>query len=349
MTVPSRPDRRQQLDELRRQIRALDMSEAVPAPSQAKPDRRDQGGAGARMDRLSGEGPATGSAAASIGADNERTGDRAGAKTSAQTGSKTGDKTGENRGLTRDAARHGAHPLELAPGLHEICPAGYLDTPAALAVQAGLMATHLRISERQRPVLWVRRSMGTGQDFGRPYPPALAQWGLDPSRLILVETGSEADTLWTLEEGLKAGAVVIGETGPSARYDLTATRRLDQAARRAGALALVLRPHDGVMPSAALSRWRIAARPSPARAWIGARGLPGLGEPRFHAALERVRGGPPQDYEIEWKHASFHVLEPAPLADRPAPAEPYADPGVRPANRPRTGTAFTSRIIRLTG
>ncbi|WP_338246505.1 hypothetical protein [Maricaulis maris] len=345
MTVPSRPDRRQQLDELRRQIRALDMSEAVPAPPQAKPDRPDQDGTGARMDRLSGEVPAPASAAATIGVDNDRTGDRAGA----QTGGKTGDKTGDKTGLTRDAARHGAHPLELAPGLHEVCPAGYLDTPAALAVQAGLMATHLRVSGRQRPVLWVRRSMGTGQDFGRPYPPALAQWGLDPSRLILVETGSEADTLWTLEEGLKAGAVVIGETGPSARYDLVATRRLDQAARRAGALALVLRPHDGVMPSAALSRWRIAARPSPARAWTGARGLPGLGEPRFHAALERVRGGPPQDYEIEWKHASFHVLEPAPLADRPAPAEPHADPGVWPANRPRIGTAFTGRIVRLTG
>lgn len=345
MTVPSRPDRRQQLDELRRQIRALDMSEAVPAPPQVKPDRPDQDGTGARMDRLSGEVPAPASAAATTGADNDRTGDRAEAQTGAQTGDKTGDKTG----LTRDAARHGAHPLELAPGLHEICPAGYLDTPAALAVQAGLMATHLRVSGRQRPVLWVRRSMGTGQDFGRPYPPALAQWGLDPARLILVETGCETDTLWTLEEGLKTGAVVIGETGPSARYDLVATRRLDQAARRAGALALVLRPHDGVMPSAALSRWRIAARPSPARAWTGARGLPGLGEPRFHAALERVRGGPPQDYEIEWKHASFHVLEPAPLADRPAPAEPHADPGVWPANRPRIGTAFTSRIIRLTG
>ncbi|BDX00865.1 hypothetical protein MACH15_26170 [Maricaulis maris] len=330
---------------MRRQIRALDMSEAVPAPPQAKPDRPDQDGTGARMDRLSGEVPAPASAAATIGVDNDRTGDRAGA----QTGGKTGDKTGDKTGLTRDAARHGAHPLELAPGLHEVCPAGYLDTPAALAVQAGLMATHLRVSGRQRPVLWVRRSMGTGQDFGRPYPPALAQWGLDPSRLILVETGSEADTLWTLEEGLKAGAVVIGETGPSARYDLVATRRLDQAARRAGALALVLRPHDGVMPSAALSRWRIAARPSPARAWTGARGLPGLGEPRFHAALERVRGGPPQDYEIEWKHASFHVLEPAPLADRPAPAEPHADPGVWPANRPRIGTAFTGRIVRLTG
>ena len=261
----------------------------------------------------------------------------------------------------RDAARRGDHPLELAPGLHEICPAGYLDTPAALAFQAGLMATHLRKAGqgqggRERPVLWVRHATGTGQDFGRPYPPALAHWGLDPARLILVETRCETDTLWALEEGLKTGAVVIGETGPSARYDLTATRRLDQAARQAGALALVLRPHEGLAPSAALSRWRIAARPSPARVWIGARGLPGLGEPRFHAALERVRGGPPQDYEIEWKHASFHVLEPAPLADRPAPAkrntEPHARPAIAAGSGPapaRFGPALAGQLIRLTG
>jgi len=288
MTVPSRPDRRQQLAELRRQIRALDMGEADPVASPVKP--------------------------AEIA-------------------------------TPCDAARIGADPLQLAPGLHEICPAGYLDTPAALAFQAGLMATHLRRREQERPVLWVRRAMGTGQDFGRPYPPALAQWGLDPARLILVETGSETDTLWTLEEGLKTGAVVIGETGPSARYDLVATRRLDQAARRAGALALVLRPHEGLAPSAALSRWRIAARPSPARAWIGARGLPGLGEPRFHAALERVRGGPPQEYEIEWKHASFHVLEPAPLADRPA--SPKRD--IQPETRSGVAAALAGQIIRLTG
>lgn len=302
MTVPSHPDRRQQLAELRRQIRALDVNETAPASLAA----------------------------------------------------------GSEQIVSRDAARCGDHPLELAPGLHEICPAGYLDTPAALAVQAGLMATHLRATRKargrqERPVLWVRRAMGTGQDFGRPYPPALAQWGLDPARLILVETSSETDTLWTLEEGLKTGAVVIGETGPSARYDLVATRRLDQAARRIGALALVLRPHEGLAPSAALSRWRIAARPSPARAWIGARGLPGLGEPRFHAALERVRGGPPQEYEIEWKHASFHVLEPAPLADRPASPERDTERDIQPDTRPGivansgVGPALAGQLIRLTG
>ncbi|MFY0638549.1 ImuA family protein [Maricaulis maris] len=315
MTVPSHPDRRQQLAELRRQIRALDLGEAVPVPEL---------------------GPGPGPVAEVAG--DMSTGEAATGEVSAKGVTARDGKAGS------DAARCGDHPLELVPGLHEICPAGYLDTPAALAVQAGLMATHLRRREQERPVLWVRRAMGTGQDFGRPYPPALAQWGLDPARLILVETGCETDTLWTLEEGLKTGAVVIGETGPSARYDLTATRRLDQAARRAGALALVLRPHEGLAPSAALSRWRIAARPSPARAWIGARGLPGLGEPRFHAALERVRGGPPQDYEIEWKHASFHVLEPAPLADRPASPKRNAEPYTRPASPAPAG-----QLIRLTG
>ena len=105
MTVPSRPDRRQQLAELRRQIRALDMSESGSPETSGKPP---------------------------IGRSGETV--RAGAGPAANSGAVA------NPGPARcgDAARCGDHPLELAPGLHEICPAGYLDTPAALAFQAGL-------------------------------------------------------------------------------------------------------------------------------------------------------------------------------------------------------------------
>ncbi|MCS5616945.1 MAG: hypothetical protein NZ658_03000, partial [Pirellulales bacterium] len=136
-------------------------------------------------------------------------------------------------------------------------------------------------------------------------------------------------------------ALVMGESGRSPRYDLTASKRLLMTARAREAVILVLRPHEGRTASAALSRWRIAASPSPARAWRGANGLPGLGAPRFDAALERVRGGPPRNLRIEWKNETLHVLEPAPLADRTAPGD---DEGLQPA--PATGGA---RIHRLAG
>lgn len=208
--------------------------------------------------------------------------------------------------------------LDLQSGLHEICPQDYLDTPSALAVQTGFFSQALRRHDSARPVVWVRRTGGRSQDFGQPYPLALKQWGLPPERILLVEASEVTDTLWAMEEALHSGAWLMGEIGAEQRYDLTASKRLHMAAQARGALALVLRSHDQVQPSAALTRWRISARPSPAEAWRGATGLPGMGAPCFRAQLERVRGGPPRNFEIEWKYAAFHVLEPAPLANRPA-------------------------------
>ena len=228
----------------------------------------------------------------------------------------------------------GQDALVLAPGLHEVCPASYLDTPAALAFQIGMLghglaeqgapAEHGERPEQAplRPVIWVRCAGHRAHDFGRPYPLALARWGLAPERVLLVEARDASDVLWAMEEGLNAGALVIGEIGGSARYDLTASRRLHRSAQARSAQVLVLRGHQDIQPSAALTRWRLSALPSPDRPWRGATGLPGLGAPRFRAVLERVRGGPPKSFEIEWKNAAFHVLEPAEMARRAAQPAP---------------------------
>ena len=213
-------------------------------------------------------------------------------------------------------------PLTLGPGLHEVRPEHYLDTPAALSFQLGMLGHGLAEQDKARPVIWVRSEGNRAHDFGRPYPLALARWGLAPERVLLVEACDAGDVLWAMEEGLNAGALVIGEIGASARYDLTASRRLHRSAQAANARVLVLRGHQQIQPSAALTRWRLSALPSPDRPWRGATGLPGLGPPRFCAVLERVRGGPPKSFEIEWKNAAFHVLEPAEMARRTAQPAP---------------------------
>jgi protein ImuA len=218
----------------------------------------------------------------------------------------------------------GQDALALGAGLHEVCPASYLDTPAALAFQIGMLTQRSLASDTARPVLWVRTENGRAQDFGRPYPLALARWGLAPERVLLVEARDAGDVLWAMEEGLNAGALVLGEIGISARYDLVASRRLHRAAQAKAARVLVLRSHQEAQPSAALTRWRICAMPSPERPWRGATGLPGLGAPRFCAVLERARGGPPKTFQIEWKNAAFHVLEPAPMARRAAQPAPQS-------------------------
>src|SRR3984893_447414 len=98
-----------------------------------------------------------------------------------------------------------------------------------------------------------------------------------------------------MEEGLRAPgiAAVVGEVGA---LPAVASRRLQLAAERSGVIAFLLRRwRDGgqaarerALPSAAVTRWRVAALPSQPL-----RGEPGVGYPRWWVELMRCRGGEP--------------------------------------------------------
>jgi protein ImuA len=155
--------------------------------------------------------------------------------------------------------------------------------------------------------------------FGRPYGRGLGQAGLDPGRLILVETRCDKDALWALEEVLTSDArpaVVAGAV--EAPLGLTESRRLNLAAARCGTPLLVLRApdrtgsHTGT--SAAATRWRIAAAPAGRdrfRALVG---------PRWRIALERCRHGRPGEWLIEWDHAAYSFRLAQVVADRASAA-----------------------------
>jgi protein ImuA len=158
---------------------------------------------------------------------------------------------------------------------------------------------------------------------GDLYGPGLAEHGLDPMRLVLVRAARDDDILWALEEGLRTQGVaaVIGEIG---RLPMVAGRRLQLAAERSGITALLLRRwHSGTeaaveraRPSAATTRWRIAAMPS------APDGEPGIGTPRWRVELLRCRGGGAAAWNVPWDvevaDATGHVSVSAGLADRPA-------------------------------
>jgi protein ImuA len=189
------------------------------------------------------------------------------------------------------------------------------------------------------PVLWCLR---------RPdlYGPGLMAHGLDPARLVLVTAARDDEILWAVEEGLCAGstaglAAVVGELG---RLPMVAGRRLQLAAERSGVTALILRRWRNAdeaaagreQPSAALTRWRVAALSSvdiinePGANSSGARES-GLGQPRWRVALLRCRGGMPGAWDVEVADATGHVSLSAELADRPAaPPEQRATGEQRP-------------------
>lgn len=197
--------------------------------------------------------------------------------------------------------------------LHEIAATAHGDRPAAFGFLFALTAAALHA--RAGPAVFVaqRRSLA---EFGAPYGHGLAQLGLDPSRLLLIETKNDKDALWALEEALRSPARPTMVAGALAGgLDLTTSRRLNLAAApNAVPLALLRGPH-GSGTSAAATRWRIGSAPA-ALDRFGA-----FAHPRWLAALERCRNGRTGKWLIEWDHVAHRFRMVEGVADR-TPAEP---------------------------
>ncbi len=190
--------------------------------------------------------------------------------------------------------------------LHEISGArpGLSDDAAATLFLAGIA------SRFEGTVLWAlgRRDL---------FAPGLALAGLAPDRLIYAECGRDEDVLAVMEEGLRHGglAAVVGEV---ARVTMASTRRLQLAAEEGGTTALMLKRwrktgEDPLgLPSAAVTRWRIACAPS------GALPAAGVGRPRWHLELARQRGGDAFNLIVEGSDEAGRLALPAEPADRSA-------------------------------
>jgi protein ImuA len=200
-----------------------------------------------------------------------------------------------------------------AAALHELYPAAAGDATAAAAV-ALLLAGR---NPRPGPIIWLRPDRAARQ--GRPYGLGLAALGLDPARLLLVQAPDMLAVLRAGADAIACGAVatVILEVESKA-VDLTATRRLALAAARSGVTTLLLRSGE-IAPSAADTRWQVAAAPS--------RPLPANapGAPAFALKLLRHRGGLPGfSCLLEWDRdrAAFAAADtrvaPAVAAERAA-------------------------------
>jgi len=151
------------------------------------------------------------------------------------------------------------------------------------------------------------------------YGSGLAAHGLEPGRIVMVQTPRDADILWAMEEGLRAPgiAAVVGEVGT---LPTVSSRRLQLAAERSGITAFLLRrwreggqaARERALPNAAATRWRIASLPSQL-----SQGEPGVGRPRWRVELLRCRGGEPACWEMEVADATDPISLSTALANRP--------------------------------
>ena len=192
--------------------------------------------------------------------------------------------------------------------LHEVAAAAHGDRPATFGFLFALTAAALRSRPGPAVLVAVRRAL---MDFGKPCGHGLAQLGLDVGRLLIVETSTDKDALWTIEDTLRSEARPAMVAGVIAgNLDLTTSRRLNLAAAAHATPLVLLRTAIAAGTSAAATRWRIAAAPA-ARDRFGA-----FADPRWRVALERCRNGRPGQWLIEWNHVAHRFSLVESVADR---------------------------------
>ena len=221
----------------------------------------------------------------------------------------------ERRGLadTRAPAPFGVAAVDRALGgglargrLHELFAAEPANTGSAAGFAAMLACL---AAPAEAPLVWLRQEEAERRG-GRLHAPGLAAIGLDPARLLLVVLPDPVTLLRAAADVVRCAEVGVAviELWKSPRaLDLTASRRLAVAAEASGVTTLLLRVEAEPGPSAAQTRWSIAAAASAALE-TDAPGLPAL-----DLALLRQRGRPAGDrWRLEWDRDCICFRQAAP-------------------------------------
>jgi protein ImuA len=206
--------------------------------------------------------------------------------------------------------RRPAPRLHLGAGLLQSGSFHELRAPEATAGHVAVAAILLAQLPHIVPLLWVSRS-------GAPYPPGMAWLGLDPARCLFAQARDDAESLGTLETGLRAGMAGVADCVALSRL---AARRLALAAKTGGSVGFLLRhapAFTATDSNAFTTRWLIAPAPraTPAAA-------------RLRADLLYAKGGQPAVF--------FYDIAEVPHGATP-PALTLVEPAIIPERQRRTG------------
>src|ERR1700722_8757676 len=127
-----------------------------------------------------------------------------------------------------------------------------------------------------------------------PYAPALAQQGIDLTRLLVVRPAGATEALWAAEQALSSGicaAVLLWLKGTDDRW----LRRLKLAAEAGGAPGGLFRPE----------RHRFESSPAVLRLLLS------QGEQEPHLSLLKVQGGRPGPIEPEPSPLDLSLFQPS--------------------------------------
>jgi protein ImuA len=170
-------------------------------------------------------------------------------------------------------------------------------TPEHAAASGGFIGGLLQSLMQQSGVcLWISTSRTL-------FPPALKTFGVAPDRIIFIDLTTEKDVLWAVEEALKCEglAAVIAEIK---EVNFTQSRRMQLAVEQSKVTGFLLRTApSSLKTTACVARWKITPLASETE-----EGLPGLGFPRWHVELLKVRHGAPGSWKMEWSAGTFKPI-----------------------------------------
>ncbi len=212
----------------------------------------------------------------------------------------------------------------LRGALHEIFAAD----ASAIGFTAGLA----RRTAGLKRLLWIVQDF-SALEQGALASTGLAEFGLDPGRVLMLCAANATDALRAGADALSCGAlgaVVLEIPGNPKILDLVASRRLVLGAQAKGVTVFLLRPMAEAEPSAAETRWRVRAAPS--------QDIDDWGAPNFDAELTRNRHGETGRWVMEWccddavferpgDRAAHPGAVVSPPADRPAAAAHWRHAG----------------------
>lgn len=211
----------------------------------------------------------------------------------------------------------------LRPGLHEVFPADW----CAGGFAAGLAIRAAADPAKQGPLFWVRPDY-EALEYGALSATGLLEMGGDPARLVLLRAPNAEGALSAAADILSCphvGTLVLEIGGMPHCLDLIASRRLALAAAEAGLAVILLRAGAKCEPSAALTRWRVAAAPS-------LLGDDDWGNPRWDAELVRHRAGGLGRFLLQWDCDHGVFRDAAQPKHAPHPGAVVSVPPHRPAS-----------------
>ena len=166
-----------------------------------------------------------------------------------------------------------------------------------------------RLSQEDRWIAWVNPPL-------LPYAPALAEHGIDLSKILLIHPKNHKDALWAMECASKSGtcSVVLGWLDEK-KLKLKDTRRLQLAAKTGNTFSCLFRPESAAQqPSMAELRISLKApqqkrskEPVEQQLAHDAQGNP---TNRVSVTIEkRRRGWPVTDLPLRFTHAPYAATE----------------------------------------